>query len=46
MREFNKYICDYFIDDTYKIIPKKHKNYKLMPISGYNKDKMLHIFVF
>ena len=32
----NKQIKNYFIDETYKIIPKKFKNYKLLTISGVN----------
>lgn len=32
----NKKIKNYFIDVTYKIFPKKFKNYKLLTISGVN----------
>ena len=32
----NKQIKNYFIEVTYKIIPKKLKNYKLLTISGVN----------
>ena len=33
----NKDIENYFIDITYRIIPKNKKNYKLLIISGLNK---------
>lgn len=33
----NKDIENYFIDITYRIIPKNKKNYKLLTISGLNK---------
>ncbi len=39
MREFNKTIEEHFIDFTYKIIPKKHHEYKLIVISDFNKDE-------
>ena len=43
----NNNIYNYFIDTTYKIIPKKLKPYRLMTISCFNnKDNITNICCF
>lgn len=45
----NKDIGNYFIDITYRIIPKNKKNYKMLTISGLNKNNnntTILVFIF
>ena len=42
----NKFINNYFIDVTYKILPKNRKSYKLLTISGFDEKKNLTIILF
>jgi hypothetical protein len=34
----NKYITQYFLDFTYKIIPNKYKQYRLMTLKGFDNS--------
>lgn len=33
-------IINFFVDVTYKIIPKRHRKYKLLTITGVNKNNL------